>query len=514
MTLTSANPVHGGLRVRVQRFGAFLSGMVMPNIAAFIAWGLLTALFIPSGWLPLLGINAVWVQQLGGWSTDPAVTHLGLVNPMITYLLPLLIAHTGGRMVYGVRGGVVGTIATMGVIVGAGIPMFLGAMVMGPLSAWLMKKVDALWGGTIKPGFEMLVNNFSAGIMGLLLALLAFVGIAPLVVSLSAALSAGVRSLVTVGLLPLTSVVIEPAKILFLNNAINHGILTPLGVQQEAEAGTSVLFLLEANPGPGMGVLLAYAVCGVGVARASAPGAAIIHFLGGIHEIYFPYVLMKPTLVTAVILGGATGVATNVAFNSGLRAPASPGSIIAVLVETAHDSLLGVVLSVVAATTVSFVVASVIIRSSRAHDLAADYRGENVFGAAVAANEANKGAESAVATLLDSSGAKMQQGVAAPLVRTIVVACDAGMGSSAMGASVLRHIMTKAGYDDVTVTNRAIAELEDDVDLVITQKELTERARERVPGAIHVSVDNFMNSAQYNEVVALVARQHAIPTDP
>jgi PTS system mannitol-specific IIC component len=442
----------------------------------------------------------------------------GLVGPMITYLLPLLIANTGGRMVYGARGGVVGTIATMGVIVGAGIPMFIGAMIMGPLSAWLMKKVDSLWDGKIKPGFEMLVNNFSAGILGLLLALVAFAGVAPLVEGLSAILGAGVEWLVGAGLLPLTSLFIEPAKILFLNNAINHGVLTPLGVQQAEETGKSFLFLLEANPGPGLGVLLAFAIFGVGAARASAPGAAVIHFIGGIHEIYFPYVLMKPALLAAVILGGATGVATNVAFNSGLRAPASPGSIIAVLLQTANDSFIGVILSVILAAAVSFAVASVIIRAGRKSDLAAAQEGDDKLAAAVAANQANKGKDSAVGSLInaggantpqDSSGASVAGATAtATQVRNIVFACDAGMGSSAMGASVLRNKMKKAGFEDVTVTNKAIAALEDDVDLVITQAELTERARQRTPGAIHVSVDNFMNSPKYDEVVSLVAEQH------
>lgn len=518
MTTTSATLTRGGARVHVQRFGTFLSGMVMPNIAAFIAWGFITALFIQTGWLPLLGVDATWVQQLGGWSTDPDVVNVGLVGPMITYLLPLLIANTGGRMVYGARGGVVGTIATMGVIVGAGIPMFIGAMIMGPLSAWLMKKVDALWDGTIKPGFEMLVNNFSAGILGLVLAVLAFLGVAPVIAAFSGALGVGVEWLVNAGLLPLTSIFIEPAKILFLNNAINHGVLTPLGVQQAEETGKSFLFLLEANPGPGMGVLLAFSIFGVGAARASAPGAAIIHFIGGIHEIYFPYVLMKPALLAAVILGGMTGVATNVAFNSGLRAPASPGSIIAVLLQTANDSFLGVILSVILATAVSFLVASVILRASRTRDLAAAEENDDKLAAAVAANEANKGKESAVSSLINARGANAPQDstgastagatATATQVRSIVFACDAGMGSSAMGASVLRNKMKKAGYEDVTVTNKAIAALEDDVDLVITQAELTERARQRTPGAIHVSVDNFMNSPKYDEVVSLVAEQH------
>ncbi|NQX04413.1 PTS mannitol transporter subunit IICB [Rathayibacter sp. VKM Ac-2856] len=523
MTTTSATSTRGGTRVHVQRFGTFLSGMVMPNIAAFIAWGLITSLFIAAGWLPngilggfgdaaQIGWEGARTQLAAGEDGATFQQYVGLVAPMITYLLPLLIANTGGRMVYGQRGGVVASIATMGVIVGATIPMFLGAMIIGPLAAWLMKKVDSIWDGKIKPGFEMLVNNFSAGILGMLLSLGAFFGIAPIISFLTRILGDGVDLLVNAGLLPLTSIFIEPAKILFLNNAINQGVLTPLGTVMAQEQGKSYLFLLEANPGPGMGVLLAFAIFGVGIARGSAPGAALIHFVGGIHEIYFPYVLMKPALIAAVILGGMTGVATNVAFDSGLVAPASPGSIIAVLLQTSRDSYLGVILSVLLSMAVSFLVASFIIRGSRKRDLDAMAAGDDQLAAAVAANSSNKGKESAVGSLLNASGASNQDGASATAtatqVRNIVFACDAGMGSSAMGASVLRNKMKKAGFEDVTVTNKAIAALEDDVDLVITQAELTERARQRTPGAIHVSVDNFMNSPKYDEVVSLVAEQH------
>jgi PTS system mannitol-specific IIC component len=370
---------NGGFRVGVQKFGTFLSGMVMPNIAAFIAWGLITAFFIPTGWTPALGAPT----DQGG------MNFLALVGPMITYLLPLLIANTGGRLVYGARGGVVGTIATMGVIVGTTIPMFMGAMIIGPAAAWVMKQVDKLWAGKIRPGFEMLVDNFSAGIVGGLLSLVSFLGMAPIVTAISETLGAGVQWLVNTGFLPGASILIEPAKVLFLNNAINHGVLTPLGTTQAAEAGKSILFLLEANPGPGLGILAAFALFGVGLSKASAPGAILIHFFGGIHEVYFPYILMKPALILAAIAGGATGVATNMVFASGLRAPASPGSIVAVLIQTENDSYLGVILSVVLSATVSFLVAGVIIRATRTRDLATDENGD--LSTAIAQSAANKG---------------------------------------------------------------------------------------------------------------------------
>ncbi|MHA7302298.1 PTS mannitol transporter subunit IICBA [Pseudarthrobacter sp. MDT1-22] len=498
-TETVAKP-RTSLRVHVQKFGTFLSGMIMPNIGAFIAWGLITALFIEKGWIP--------VPALGGFGTSAeGVPNVGLVGPMITYLLPLLIAYTGGRMVYDVRGGVVGAIGTMGVIVGAGIPMFIGAMIMGPLGGWTMKKIDLLWEGKIRPGFEMLVNNFSAGIWGALLAMLGFYGISPLVQAFSTAAGNVVQFLVNNGLLPLTSIFIEPAKVLFLNNAINHGVLTPLGIQQSLEQGKSILFLLEANPGPGMGILLAYMFFGKGLAKGSASGAAIIHFFGGIHEIYFPYVLMRPLLILAAIAGGMTGIATLAITGSGLVAPAAPGSIIAVLAQTSRDSYVGVILAVVLAMTVSFLVASVILKTTKHSD-------EVVLSDATSKMEAMKGKKSSVSSVLTGAGAGVATAVLAGPIKNIVFACDAGMGSSAMGASVLRNKIKAAGFPDVKVTNAAIANLSDTYDVVITHQDLTERAKPVTSSAAHFSVDNFMNSPRYDEIVELVKEHNTEGATP
>ncbi len=484
-----------GVRVYVQKLGTSLSNMVMPNIGAFIAWGLITALFIEQGWLPAIfsGLRNPdgWVAEIGGWGSYDGA---GIVGPMITYLLPVLIGYTGGRMIHGNRGAVVGAIATMGVVAGADVPMFMGAMIMGPLGGWAMKKADALWDGKIRPGFEMLVDNFSAGILGMLLAILGFFGVGPIVSSFTRAAGNAVDFLVNNDLLPLTSILIEPAKVLFLNNAINHGVLTPLGTTQALETGKSILFLLETNPGPGLGVLLAFTVFGRGVARASAPGAAIIQFFGGIHEIYFPYVLMKPKLIAATILGGMTGVFINVLFGSGLRAPAAPGSIIAIYAQTAGGSFLGVTLSVLGATAVSFAVASLLLKTDRAED-------EPDLAAATAEMEALKGKKSRVASAL--------VGAHRGPVNSIVFACDAGMGSSAMGASVLRKKIRSAGFGDITVTNQSIANLTDTYDLVVTHRDLTDRARLKTASAVHVSVEDFMSSPRYDEIVEMLRNTNA-----
>ena len=467
-----------GFRVKIQRFGSHLSGMIMPNIGAFIAWGLITALFIPTGWRP----NAELAQ---------------LVDPVIKYLLPLLIGYTGGKMVYAERGGVVGAIASMGVIVGADIPMFLGAMVMGPLGGFLIKKVDDLFRGKIKAGFEMLVNNFSAGILGAIIAIIGFKYVGPVVEGLSTFLSSGVELIVDAKLLPLASIFIEPAKVLFLNNAINQGILGPIGVEQAKEVGKSILFLLESNPGPGFGVLLAYCIFGRGTSRQTAPGAAIIHFLGGIHEIYFPYILMKPMMLLAVIAGGMGGVFTFTLFDAGLVATPSPGSIIALMAMAPKGQHLGVIAGVVVATIISFVIAAIILKTSKDK--------EEDINAATEKMEALKGKKSSVASAITETAETPDETSATEFdyksVKKVIFACDAGMGSSAMGASIMRNKVKKAGIEGVDVTNTSIANLPSDADLVITHKDLTDRAVEKLPNAHHVSVENFMNSPKYDEII-------------
>ncbi len=331
-----------GLKATVQRVGGYLAGMVMPNIGAFIAWGLITALFIPTGWLP----NARFAA---------------LVVPMITFLIPVLIGYTGGRAVHGQRGAVVGAVATVGIIVGSNVPMILGAMIVGPLTAYLLKRFDAFTEDRIRPGFEMLVENFSAGILGGGMAVLGVWVIGPVVRAGTTGTGHGVEWLVNHHLLPFASFLIEPGKVLFLNNAINHGVLGPLGVAQAAEHGKSVLFMLESNPGPGLGVLLAYLLFGPRLLRPTVPAAIIIQFFGGIHEIYFPYVLMKPRMILAAIAGGASGILVFLATGAGLVATPSPGSIFAYAAETPPGSYFGVFAGVLVAAAVSFTVGSALL---------------------------------------------------------------------------------------------------------------------------------------------------------
>lgn len=446
------------MKEKLQKFGRALSAMVMPNIAVFIAWGLITSFFIEDGWLP----------------NETLAT---LVEPMNKYLLPILIGYTGGHNVYGQRGATVGAIMTIGVLVGAPIPMFIGAMIAGPFGAWLIKKLDELLKDKTPQGFEMLVNNFSAGILGFFLAIIGCFAINPACLALNDILTTGVKFFVDHGLLPLVSIIVEPAKVLFLNNALNHGIFSPIGIQEVLDTGKSIFFLIEANPGPGLGILLAYCFFGKGGAKASAPGAAIIHFFGGIHEIYFPYILMSPALILAAIAGGASGVLINVIFDSGLVAPASPGSIIAILGMCKGSSYLGVILSVIVATAVSMIIASIILKRSKNNE-------ENL--------------EAAKDQVSEIKGTKKD--IPYNQLRKIVFACDAGMGSSAMGAALLTKKLKAAGIN-VDVPHYAINDIPKDTEVVVTHKSLVSRVKGDLPNVVVFPITNFMGGNEYDEIV-------------
>ena len=443
------------MKTALQKFGKFLSAMVMPNIGAFIAWGFITAIFIADGWWPN--------EQLA--SIQPY---------MLTYLLPILITATGGRMIAKDRGMVMGAIAIVGCIAGVGgtegQPMLMAAMIMGPFAGWVIKKFDQMMEGHMPAGFEMLINNFSVGILGMILAIIGYYFIGPVMTGILSVLSAGVALLINNSLLPLVAIFVEPAKVLFLNNAINHGIFTPIGVEQAVEAGKSIMYMLESNPGPGLGVLLAYWLFSADkTTKDSAPGAIIIHFLGGIHEIYFPYILMNPVVIIAPILGNICAITFYTLFNCGLKGPASPGSIIAYLSMAPKGETLMVLLGVLIAAGVSFLVASPIIKLS------------NAKGTSLEA------AKDQMQTMKAQS--KGQKSILT--AKKIVFACDAGMGSSAMGATKFRNRL-KAVRPDIVVTNTSVDNIPSDCDIAVVQTVLADRARECAPNAVLITIGNFL----------------------
>lgn len=443
------------IQQKVQKFGRSLSGMIMPNIGAFIAWGLLTALFIPTGWCPN--------EYLGK-----------LVDPMLKYLLPILIGYTAGKNIAGDRGGVTGAIATMGVVIGSSIPMFIGAMMMGPLGGWCIKKFDKWTEGKVKDGFEMLINNFSIGIIGLLLAIFGYVFVGDIVIWLTKTLSKLTVVLIDHHLLPLVALVVEPAKVMFLNNAINHGIFSPIGIEQANELGKSVMFLFETNPGPGLGVLLACWAFGKGATRQSAPGAIIIQSLGGIHEIYFPYILARPGLLLGAIAGSAAALGFYQLTDAGLVAPASPGNFITLPVMAPKGQTLIILGGILIAAAVSFLVSIPFMR----------------------------GKEKSVEEDLHIDESR------AGFINLIMFACDAGMGSSALGATRFRKRTSLAGLE-VKVRNCAVDQVPDVTDLIVCQRGLAERVKDSNPDKEVVIIDNFLSDPALDRLLERLIRMEA-----
>ena len=447
-------------KVKVQKMGAFLSAEVMPNIGVFIGWGLLAALFIPTGWLPNETMNQ-------------------MVAPTMKYLMPLLIAYTGGYNVHKKRGGVIGSFATMGVILGADINMLAGAMLMGPLAAWVLKKVDKLFEGKVKPGMEMMVNNFSLGLVGVCLMVEFLLGI----------LSTAVDFLINKGLLPLIAVFVQPAKVLFLNNAVNHGIMIPLGVEQAAEAGKSLLFMIEANNGCVLGIALAFTFFGKGTAKKAAPGAAFINFFGGIGEVVYPFVLSKPLVILGQIAGSMVSLFIIQVFGGGTVAPISPGSFFALLSVSPKDAMLVNIISYFAGMAVSMLVAGFILKMDKTEDEAVlielDY-GFDMPGAG--------------AVVVDP-----KQNSAA--VQRIIYACDAGMGSSVMGESIMKTKLQKAMLN-IEVMHSSVATLCENAragDLIVTTQPLEARVKNVLEtngkkNSVY-AVDNLLNSEAYDRLV-------------
>lgn len=454
--------------VRVQKFGSFLSAMVMPNIGAFIAWGLLAAFFIPTGWYPNEELN-------------------NLVGPTMKYVMPLLIGYTGGYNVYGKRGGVAGVLATIGVVIGSDITMLIGGMIMGPLGALCIKAVDNLFKGRIKPGMEMLVDNFSMGIVMAIIMIIGYVIVEPIFSIILAILANGVQWLVNANLLPFTSIFVQPGQVLFLNNFINHGIMVPIGIEEAARTGKSLLFLVEANGGTWLGLLLAFAVFGKGMAKKSAPGASIIMCFGGIGEIAYPYVLIKPWTVLGPMIGNIVALFILQIFNGGTVGPVSPGSFLALLAMTPKGCFLVNIAAYVVATIVSFAIVTFFLLLDK-----------------------NKNGEDKILkdNILEKQDDKKEinfENLQIKFIKKVAFACDAGMGSSVMGVSMLKTKIKKAMLD-IDIIHTPISEIPEDVDLIITNVTLEQRVRDTIKQKygkeiIILPMKNFLDQKRYDEII-------------
>lgn len=462
------------IKAKVQKMGGFLSGMVMPNIGALIAWGIVTALFLETGYFP----NEKLAE---------------LISPTLTYLIPILFGYTGGYNVYGRRGAVAGTVATIGVVVGADVTMMIGGMIMGPLGAWIIKQVDKALDGHVKPGMEMLVDNFSMGIVGAIMMIAGYAIVTPIFAGITNILTVGVNFMISHNILPFTEVFVVPGQVLFLNNAINHGIFTPLAIEQASETGKSILYLVEANGGMWAGLVLAFAVFGKGMAKKSAPGAAIIQIIGGIGEVSFPYALIKPVTILGPILGGIAALFWFQIMDGGAVAAVSPGSLIALIIMSPKGKVFVNVGGYAIATVVSFVVVAFFLK----RDKTPDDEEQEVQGIDMSQFVESHSAPGEEKEQAAPSAANVEK----RKIEKIAFACDAGMGSSAMGASMLKTQLNKAGlYLDVS--HVSIHQIPEDIDVVVTNTNLLEAAKKEAPAGIPIiEIKEFLNADEHKAIV-------------
>ncbi|MGY6172289.1 PTS transporter subunit EIIC [Candidatus Mycoplasma pogonae] len=503
-----------GIRQKIQKIGSFMAGMIMPSIAVFIAWGLWTSMFLYNaksgshGWFSGQTWSPEWINGLGG-----------IVGPGIKWLIPLLIGVNAGKMIYGVRGAAFGAFMVLVIIVGTdqvwamhpdiiqidgkalsgrAPNQIIGAMIIAPLSVWIFKKVESLYIEKIRAGFEMLIKNFSLALIAIALGLIMFFAWAWVMFGITFVLTSIIKGFGTNKYIaPLMTIFTEPTRTIFLNNALNHGVLSPIGLNQVQglqEAGTeaarSIFFLYGGNAGPGFGLLIAYAVFKKGQERTNALGSSVIQLIGGIHEVYYVYVIAKPKMILATIAGAATSMAIFSFLDGGTATTVSPGSIISVISTSPSGYALGInLLGVFAGAAVSFIVASLLLWPERKHQNTATGFDTTVEFTDEGMKFVNKSvAEAANATNLDF--AKVQK---------LVVACDAGVGSSAMAAGIIKK-WVKDNNIDVEVTNAALKDIPADADLVVTTNVFEKLALDKTGKNNVYAVKQFLNKNEYNSL--------------
>lgn len=484
------------VRARMQSFGGFLTAMVIPNIGAFMAWGFITALFIPAGWFPN--------KEFGS-----------LVEPMIRYMLPMLVGYTGGNMVGGKRGAVIGTVGTMGVIVGTNVPMLLGAMAMGPLGGLVSKYIDRLLENRVPAGLENVVQNFAMGLAGMALALLGYEFIGPFMLSITNVIAFAIDGLLKTGYLPTLALLIEPTRVLFLNNAIDQAIFYQLGMKDAAVNGSSIFFMVFASPGPGLGLLLAFCVFGKGMAKKSAPAATIIHIFGGIHEMYFPYVYMKPLMILPLMIGSAVGIEVFSLMHAGLVAGATPGSIFAFMALTPPGKFMATLSGIGSAAVVTFIGASIVLKFDRSTEESDSFNSSQVM----VKSTKDAGMSEAYASAKResqgySSASAAEKGIDASRLKFIAFACDAGAGSSAMGATTFRKKLQKLALPyDITVKHFAIESIPAEADLVVVHQNLAERVRmtKNVP---IIEIKNYLGDPRLDALLEELKAQSTLSKKP
>lgn len=443
------------MKKKIHKIGRFYSSIIMRNMGLFIFTGFLSVLFQEQGWFPGKDIYAI--SKL-----------------VYNIMIPVCISYAGGAKISGQTGGVLAVLAASGMLYGNITSPVLAGMIAAPVGGIVWKHCEKWIRKYAGSSVQMLTKNLLVGALGGILAAGGYYGLSAVLAVIGNTISAGMEFFWTHKLWAGICVFIEPVKVFFLNNVVNHGVLVPLGMQQLQEEGSSVLFLLETNPGPGFGMLAA-----LYIAKKSEKGmyatAMAAEFVGGIHEVYFPIVLSNLWLMIPLMISSACAGLWFGAVGAGASGPVSPGSIVTILMMSGKNSFLKVAAGVFISAAVSFGISFLVLKFS-------EKPLEKQNPEEVIAKKEEK---------------QMP-------VHKIGFICDAGVGSSAMGAALFRRKAAKNDIADLEVEAYACDQLPDSLDLIVCQKDFRKMLPPKAESMEIFTVDSLLDQAAHDRLLETI----------
>lgn len=461
---------------KIHNVGRFYTKIIMKHIGIFIFVGMLFVVFHDHGWLPNGDIYAI--SQL-----------------VYIVILPALIAYEGGRLISGENGGILAVLVMSGMLVSESSAGILGAMIAGPFAGFLWKYEQKFLEEKAGSSMQMLAKNLALGITGAVLAVFVYYLVTPVFYLVTEAFCRGVDLLVSCRMIALAGAIIEPAKVFFLNNIVNHAVLVPLGMEQVQEVGHSVLFLLETNPGPGLGLLLALGYMQK-EKRTEYTAAVIAQTIGGIHEVYFPFVLSDLRLLLPLVLGGIAGDFCFVMLGAGVQGAVSPGSILIILLMSGKNGVLPVLAGISVSALVTFAGCLCVKGMGRKKEKEKELSG--------VAEESERGQ---LCMTVDSDNSRKKE--YREKVTSVAVVCEGGVGSSAMGAALFRRVLARERIEGVRVEAYAADLVPETVQMIVCQKDYSEM----LPGILKekevCTVENLMKTEEYERLSGEIRKRNA-----
>lgn len=440
----------------------FYSSIIAANLPLFIMLGFISLMFSNSGLFP--NEKMALVSQ-----------------SCYKYLLPTILAYYAGKKIGGESGAFTGAVCGLAISIFSAYTSFIASIFMGTLCGILCRFLKEKIKFDKFTGFEMISKNIFFGAVGVITVSLTYFIFAPIFSYIDLFFSNLIEYLSDVKTLPITTSVIETLKVFSLNNSINHGFLIPAGVENAANFGKSVFFLLETNPGPGLGILLAFYILNKDRRKYFA-SCMTVQAIGGIHEIYFPIVLSNLKLLIALILGAMSGNLVFYLLHAGARGAISPGSIITIFLMCTPSDWFAIMLGIATSAVVSCLSACLILEFD-AHKSKEVESDDNT-------SESIETTSEPVFSLPDFG-----------YVEDIVFVCDAGIGSSVMAASMFKKMLIENGLGGISVSSSPVDEIPEDADLLICQKIISTKARNYNEYATIIEVENFMDSNMYKAII-------------